>query len=48
MATIDLPATYETINQLQLNGEYEELNEMAQYIIDAIKNDGEKVLVEVD
>jgi len=48
MPTINLIETYETINQLQLNGEYEDLNEMAQYIIDAIRNDGEEVLVEIE
>ena len=38
--TEDLHATYETIDALQQRGDYSELRQMAQYIINAIENDG--------
>lgn len=41
--TEDLKATYETINALQLAGDYEELNQLSQYAVDAITNDDEKL-----
>lgn len=41
--TEDKRTTFETIDSLQLRGDYETLNEIAQYAIDAIANDGEPV-----
>ena len=43
--TQDLKATYETIDALQLEGDYNELRQLAQYVIDAITNDGESLYV---
>lgn len=39
--TQDKKATYETLESLQLQGDYEELHQIAQFAIDAIVNDGE-------
>jgi hypothetical protein len=39
----DLKATYETIDSLQLAGDYEEIQQIAQYAVDAIVNDDEKL-----
>lgn len=47
MPSINLPELYETLNQLQLEGDYEELNQIGQYAIDAIQNDKEKVTVKI-
>lgn len=41
--TEDLKATYETIDSLQLAGNYDEIRQIAQYAIDAIVNDDEKL-----
>jgi len=38
--TEDIHTTYETIDSLQLSGNYSELKQIAQYAIDAIINDG--------
>lgn len=40
--TIDLGATYGTIDALQHAGDYEELELIAQYAIDAIMNDNHR------
>ena len=37
--TEDLHATYETIDALQLRGDYEEIMQIAKYAIDAVAND---------
>lgn len=41
--TIDLDATFGTIDALQLKGDYEEIQQIIQYASDAILNDGEKL-----
>jgi hypothetical protein len=41
--TQDLKSTYETIDSLQLAGDYEEIQQLAQYAVDAIVNDDEKL-----
>ena len=40
-----LNATYETIDTLHLEGDYDELHQIAQYAIDAILNDEEKLSI---
>jgi hypothetical protein len=39
----DLKATYATIDSLQLAGDYEEIQHIAQYAVDAVVNDDEKL-----
>jgi hypothetical protein len=39
----DTAATYETIDSLQLAGDYDEIRQIAQYAVDAIVNDEEKL-----
>ncbi|MDR1521106.1 MAG: hypothetical protein LBU23_13335 [Planctomycetota bacterium] len=39
--TEDLEGAYQTIDSLQLRGEYDAIRELAQYAIDAILNDCE-------
>lgn len=41
--TQDLKSTYETIDSLQLSGDYDEIKQIAQYAIDAIVNDDKKL-----
>jgi hypothetical protein len=38
--TEDLESAYQTIDSLQLRGEYDKIRELAQYAVDAILNDG--------
>ena len=40
-------AAYETIDSLQLQGNYAELNQILQYTVDAILNDCEKLTLEL-
>lgn len=39
--TEDRAATYETLDSLQMRGDYDELRQIAQYAIDALLNDQE-------
>ena len=39
----DVRAVYETLESLQIQGDYEELNQIAQFAIDAIINDEEEL-----
>jgi hypothetical protein len=41
--TQDLKSTYETIDSLQLTENYDEIKQIAQYAIDAIVNDEQKL-----
>jgi len=41
--TIDMGATTETIDALQLQGDYDEIREILQYAVAALMNDGEVV-----
>lgn len=43
--TIDLFSAYETIDSLQLRGDYSELRQIAEYASAAIRNDGRRVKV---
>jgi len=44
----DKPSTFETIDSLQLQGDYESISEIAQYAIDACLNDGEAIKLSGD
>jgi len=46
--TEDMAATYATIDELQLQGNYDELRQLVNYAADAIKNDGEQVEANAD
>ncbi len=41
--TEDKETVYQTIESLQMQGDYEELNQIAQFAIDAIINDEEEL-----
>lgn len=41
--TEDLKATYETIDSLQMQENYDELRQIVEYATAALKNDGEKI-----
>lgn len=41
--TIDLKATYETIDALQHNGHYDDIRSIMGYCANALGNDGEKI-----
>ncbi len=41
--TEDLKTTYETVDSLQLRGEYAAIQRIAQYAVDALANDGQLV-----
>lgn len=43
--TENLSATYATIDSLQKRGEYEEIEQIAQYAIDAAVNDEYKIKI---
>ncbi len=45
--TEDVRAVYETLDLLQLQGDYNELNQIAQYAADAIVNDEEVLTLQM-
>ncbi|MCD8349995.1 MAG: hypothetical protein LUC93_05210 [Planctomycetaceae bacterium] len=45
--TEDRKATFETIDSMQLRGDYEGLREIAQYTLDAIANDDEPLNIRI-
>ncbi len=45
--TEDVRAVYETLDSLQLQGNYNELNQIVQYAADAIVNDDEVLTLQM-
>ena len=45
--TEDVRAVYETLDSLQLRGDYNELNQIVQYAADAIVNDDEVLTLQM-
>lgn len=45
--TIDMDATTQTIDSLQLIGKYDDIREIIIYAVKALLNDGEKIIITI-